>query len=92
MTTDLKELERGFCNYFGVGIDARICYYVELKRRKNKWVNLAMYGCVGLCKLFQRIRSTREAVAVFEEGEESGAEEEKEEEKKLDTTKEEPLL
>jgi diacylglycerol kinase family enzyme len=59
VSTNLKELQRGFCNYFGIGVDARICYYVELKRQKNKWLNLALYGCIGLCKLFQRIRTTR---------------------------------
>jgi hypothetical protein len=68
--TNEKEMRRGFCNYFGVGIDARICYSVEKRRQANKWINLALYGCIGCCKLFQGIRSTRDAVRWFRTGEE----------------------
>jgi len=56
--TETKLLNRGFCNYFGVGIDARICYSVELRRQKNKWLNLALYACIGCCKLFKKIQPT----------------------------------
>ncbi len=55
---DTKQYSRGFVNYLGVGIDARICYNVELNRQKNKWLNLGLYACIGLCKYFQKIRST----------------------------------
>ena len=57
--TGEKQLSRGFCNYFGVGIDARICYSVEMRRKQNKWLNLMLYGCIGVCKLCQGIRSIR---------------------------------
>lgn len=63
--TKQQQLTRGFCNYIGVGTDARICYSVEKRRQRNKWLNLALYGCIGFCKLFKRIRSTHEAVHVF---------------------------
>ena len=54
-----RELERGFCNYMGVGIDARIAYAVEMRRKENKWLNLMLYGCIGFCKLCQSIRSVK---------------------------------
>jgi hypothetical protein len=75
----LRKLNRGFCNYFGVGIDARICYSVELRRQKNKWLNLALYGCIGCCKLFKKIRPTHEAIEEFTTGEleDNGTDDEK---------------
>jgi hypothetical protein len=67
-------------------VDARICYSVELKRQKNKWLNLCLYACVGLCKYFQKIRTTSQAISAFQSGQKC------EDESNLDVSKEEPLL
>jgi hypothetical protein len=67
-------------------VDARICYAVELKRQRNKWLNLCLYACIGLSKYFQRIRTTSQAISTFQSGHKG------EVENSLDASKEQPLL
>lgn len=42
-----------FSNYVGVGIDARVSYHFEKRRTPSKFINLMLYGCIGLCCLLK---------------------------------------
>ena len=45
-----------FSNYVGMGLDARIVYTVERKRTKYAFINKVIYGCVGFCNFFRKIK------------------------------------
>ncbi len=51
-----KVLRRSFSNYFSVGIDARIGYSFDRHRTKSVFTNLLCYACIGIVKLFKRVK------------------------------------
>lgn len=48
------ELHKTFCNYLSMGIDGRIGYTFDKYRTKSRFLNLLVYGAIGVKKMFDR--------------------------------------
>ena len=43
-------MNKSFCNYLSIGIDARIGYTFDKYRTTSRFLNLIVYGAIGLGK------------------------------------------
>lgn len=63
---ETRHFKKSFCNYFGVGIDARTGYSFDKHRTRSVLMNLICYGCIGLMKFFKKSKKVDDLVENME--------------------------
>jgi hypothetical protein len=51
------------CNYFGIGLSARISVGFEKNRTGSQFKNIAVYFCEGLKKCFQKTLKMNDVIS-----------------------------
>ena len=59
---DRKVIKRCFSNYCSVGIDGRIGYSFDKFRSSSRFMNLAIYGGIGIQKSFKKSKPINKIV------------------------------
>lgn len=62
--------QTGFCNYVGIGVDARVSYAFEMNRQEHKCMNNSVYICCGLSNWCKGIQELANSFEQFSEGDE----------------------
>lgn len=52
-----RSFRKHFCNYFSLGIDAKVGYSFDMHRTTTRVGNIAMYGLLGLVKSFSNTKT-----------------------------------
>jgi hypothetical protein len=54
-----------FSNYVGFGLDGRIVYTIERYRTPYAWINVILYGLMGLVNFFRPMKELSKKISTF---------------------------